>query len=93
MCEWLTRSKIVGSTCATPSSFDTVALMSLTMSAMPSSEVPSGPSTVIWKSPMSSFGMNVRPRIMFRGKVSRKIPIAAANTVFGLASAQRSDRE
>ena len=43
------------------------------ISLVPSSDVPSGVSTWIVHSPMSSFGTNSRPTIRFSGNVIRKV--------------------
>ena len=72
MCEWFGRSLIVGSTCSTPST-DAISLLRFsTISAMPASDVPSGPSTITMKLPWSSFGMNERPTTAFSGNVEQK---------------------
>ena len=69
MCEWLTRSKMVGMACATPGTASSCGVSSSTTFSMPFSDVPSGVSMTSWNSPMSSFGRNDRPIMRLRTKL------------------------
>ena len=80
MCEWFTRSKIVGSTCATPGTASSFGVSSRTAFSMPCSDVPSGVSITSWNSPMSSFGRNERPIILLSTNVDAKTTTLTATT-------------
>ena len=69
MCEWLTRSKIVGMTCAMPGSASSFGVRPSTIFSIPWSDVPSGVSMTSWNSPMSSLGRNDRPTMRLSTKV------------------------
>ena len=88
----LTRSKMVGRTCATPGTASSFGVSSSTAFSMPWSDVPSGVSITSWNSPMSSFGRNERPTMRLNTNVDAKVSTLTATMRARWSSAHSSDR-
>ena len=78
--------------CATPGISDSSRENPNTASDIPSSDVPSAPSTTTWNVLASSFGMNDRPTIRLSGTVLASTSTATPTTSRGWDIAHRSER-